>query len=207
MKAQSIREKCVWLSMMAVSLVGFAAQAEVRLEFPADFPGPPYYARITQQFVIHTDKWAAIVFYRQPSCVPPNFNLLNLFDPGTAPGCPLTIDGFALFDQNPPLVNFPPRKSVSFGLGSVPVAFVRWPELQAAIADGVLTIGELAKLPSLRMVRATFFHENLRPTPISGIGGSEDPKLTIVARGAGFELKVKAKGNPLTLNDVTIEFR
>jgi len=32
------------------------------------------------------------------------------------------------------------------------------------------------------------------PTPISGIGGSEDPKLTMVARGADFELKVKGGG-------------
>ena len=37
------------------------------------------------------------------------------------------------------------------GLGAVRVWFVSWPELQTAMADGVLTITELATLPSLKV--------------------------------------------------------
>ena len=207
MRTQSMIQKCVWLSALAVSLVSVTANAERRLDFPADFPGPPYYARITQQFVVHTDKWAAIVFYRQPSCVPPTFNLLNLFDPPAAFACALTFEGFALYDQNPPQINLPPREEQGFGLGAVPVAFVSWPELQSAITDGFSQLGNSQSCHRYAWALRRSFTRLCVRRRFPAWGGSEHPKLTMVARGNGFILEVRARGNPLTLDGVTIKFR
>src|SRR6478672_6940260 len=62
--------------------------------------GSPYY--------FHDDQWAAFVFIRLPSCVPPDFDLLDGDDfvpafPGGPPrvfSCPLTVEGHAIL-QNP----------------------------------------------------------------------------------------------------------
>jgi hypothetical protein len=192
---------------LLTALLTLSAQGGVRVEFPEDDPGPPYYARIRHGFVIHTDQTAAIVFYRSPSCVPPNFNLLNLFNPPAAFGCPLTVEGFAVFDQAPPPQGSSPKQAKTYGLGNVPVWFVSWPELQGAIADGLLTIGELQGLPSLQVGSAAFFRETLHPTESAQV-----PKLSIVARGTlstgqAFFLQVSATGDGLELKHVTIDIR
>ena len=66
---------------MAALTVGLlpvgTAVANVRLAFPEETPGPPYYARISSEGAPQTAQWAAIVFYRDPSCVPSDFNLLQ----------------------------------------------------------------------------------------------------------------------------------
>jgi hypothetical protein len=200
--------RSILLATFVVSLFSLnrAAQAQSALQFPKEFPGAPYYARITRNFVVHTDEWAAVIFYREPVCVPLNFNLLDFFNPPAAFSCLLTGDGFALFDQVPPQTNLPPREAKTFGRGAVPIAFVRWHELQAAMADGVLTIGELYALPSLRVVTATHFVETLKPTPLAGMGGSQHPMLTVEAGGEGFFLQVSAHGDPLILKRVVLHF-
>jgi hypothetical protein len=195
------------VTTFAVSLITNVVEAQTILEFPKEFPGPPYYARITRSFVVHTEEWAAVIFYREPSCIPPNFNLLNLFNPPAAFFCHVTGDGFALFDQVPPRTDLPPRLAKTFGLGAVPVAFVRWPELQAAMADGVLTKGELFGLPSLTVATATHFRETLEPTPLFGMGGSQHPMLTLEASGETFFLQVSAEGDPLALKHVVFQFK
>ncbi len=98
------------LSLLACATSLGIAQAQVRVDFPEEDPGPPYYARIRSGFVIHTDQVAAIVFYRQPGCVPAGFNLLNLFNPPTAFSCTLTVEGFEVFDQAPPPLGAAPNK-------------------------------------------------------------------------------------------------
>jgi hypothetical protein len=185
-------------------MVTGVARAQVRLDIPEQDPGPPFYARIRTGFVPHTDQWAAIIFYRQPGCVPPAFNLLNLFNPPAAFGCPLTVDGFAIYDEAPVPPGAAPKLAKLFGLGAVPVWFVSWPELQSAMGDGVLTITELAALPSLRIASATLFRETLQPGPLPAGGGAQVPKMTIVASGQGFFLQVSAKGDPLSLEGVVL---
>jgi hypothetical protein len=134
----------------------------------------PFYARIEHGVIIHDGTWAAIVFYRPPACVRAGFNLLDFFDVPAAFGCgPMTVEGFQV-TKTPPI----PAQSVLQGLGAVPVWFVDWPELQAAVADHVLTISELAGLAPLRVGSADFYHETLHPT-----GGTQQNKLTLVARG------------------------
>ena len=129
----------------------------------------PFYARIPDGALYHDGRWAAVVFYRSPSCVPADFNFLDFFDypDGTNNGAfdcnPPTTDNFSIW-KNGPNVDFAPLKSQFRGLGAVPIWFVHREELEAAIADGVLTISELSGLPTLMMGSASFYSETLRPT-------------------------------------------
>lgn len=143
-------------------------------EQSSDKPEPaglPFYARIERAFEpIHSDQWAAIVFYREPGCVPSGFNLLDLLDIPRAFGCPLTVGGFQVLKD--PLPAAPTQVNIE-GLGAVPIWFVSWVELQAAMADDVLTIGELQGMNSLVVGSATSYREILHP-------GEE---LVVTARG------------------------
>jgi hypothetical protein len=158
-----------------------SAGAQVMLRVPGDTPGIPAYARVERPFVLHTDEWAAIIFYRTPACVPADFNLLEFYDAPRAFGCALTISGFELWD-NGPGIDGGPRHAISSGL-AVPVWFMPWALLQAALADDVLTMTELASLNPLKGT-ATIFHEIINPfVPPGATGGAKIPHLTIIASG------------------------
>ena len=113
----------------------------------------------------------SIVFYRSPDCIPAGFNLLDFLDFSGQPAlCELHIEGrvnWASLDDPYPASQF------FSGTGEVPVWFVRWPELEAAVADDVLTIGELAALPSLTVGSASFFLESIRNDTRGQRGGNE----------------------------------
>ncbi|MDQ4132141.1 MAG: hypothetical protein M3179_02810 [Actinomycetota bacterium] len=145
---------------LAVGLMGQSAYAAVTLRFPGESPGVPAYARIGPG-AIHTDEWAAVPFYRLPSCVPADFNLLRLQDPPRAFRCPLTVEGYEVWERGPGQ-DPAPQHVVTRGT-DVPIWFASWPELQAAMSDGVLTIGELSGLDSLVMGTADVYQEVLRP--------------------------------------------
>ena len=78
--------------------------------------------------------------------MPEYFNLLDNVDvvgfPANARAfqCPLTVDGFQIWTT----YSFPGPRNLVFtnGVGAVSVWFVAWHELQGALADDVLTIGE-----------------------------------------------------------------
>ena len=154
-----------------------SAGAQVMLRVPDQSPGMPAYAWVARPFVWHTEQWAAIVFLRAPDCVPPGFNLLDLYDPPAPPfhpgafACPLTVSGFEVWDKGPGIAE--PRQAVSHGI-AVPVWFVPWPVFQAAIADDVLTKSELESLAPLKGV-ATTYHEVLHPISTQ--------HMTIIASG------------------------
>jgi hypothetical protein len=175
--------------LLALALIGgvaltTAADAAVRLAFPGESPGPPFYARAggpwlgEPELAPHTDDWAAIAFYRSPACVPDDFNLLEFFDVPAAFSCALTVDGFEIWRNGPPPLDPAPMAIQFRGLGAVPVWFVSWEDLQAAAADDMLTLPELLAIPSLRMGSASFFREELHPT-----GGAQNGFLTIRAHG------------------------
>jgi hypothetical protein len=107
---------------------------------------------------------AAIYFYRQPDCVPADFNLLDLFDVPGAFGCPLTMSGqeWRWHTVSPFSA---PYLSIMEGNGQVPIWFVSWGELRGAAQDDVLTRAELEAMPSLRRGVATAFREWLEPSP------------------------------------------
>jgi hypothetical protein len=149
----------------------------VRRVIPDEDPGPPYYARVGFQ-VFDDGQWVAIPFYRPPSCIPADFNLLQFFHfPGPdGPGafaCPLLVSGFLLIEPDASLGTFP-RRVVLEGR-DVPVWFVPSAVFADAIANGGLTIGELEQLQPMRGL-ASSYHETLHPRP-------DEHLIVIVARG------------------------
>lgn len=152
----------------------------VRLTIPDEDPGPPMYARVTTIInqTFQDGDLLAIPFYRPPSCVPEDFNLLELFDlPGPqGPGafaCPLLTRGFLLIEPDAPLGTFP-RQAVMTE-GDVPFWFVDWEAFQGEMADGVVTIADLEAMDPLKGV-STRYHETLRPR-------DEDHLIVITAGG------------------------
>ena len=197
---------------VSVGLSASTVQAIIRLNVPRDNE-PPFYARISgyefigSESVFRTDDWAAIVFYRQPHCVPASFNLLAFFDfslLGIPPGqrCPLTVEGFEIWPA-PPGPGIAPIHTVSWGLGAVPVWFVAWPEMQELLADRIVTITELESSSTLRKGLADFYHETLQPPAVGPLTDAAHVGLiTIeasgtVETGAQFQFQATVSG----LND------
>jgi len=177
--------------------------------YPGETLGPPYYALFGVGFTPNDAGWVGIVFVRSPACVPPGFNLLDWLNPPAAWGCALTVEGEAWWHDPavPPAFQFRDR-----GTGAVPVYFVMLPELQAAIADNVLTIAELQGLPSLLIGSATFLEHVVHNTNQPTNHGHE----TLVSRGTladgrTFEFRYNEKFLPETgehvFPNVKIDFR
>jgi hypothetical protein len=157
--------------------------------------GSPYY--------FHDDQWAAFVFLRLPSCVPPDFNLLDGDDfvpafPGGPPRvflCALTVEGHAIL-QNPG--DFIPVQAVLKGLGAVPVWFVKLSEVQPILAGNKLTTTKLLACPSLRKGVATQYSEvdlfgMFRPQG-EGNGSIEVVANGSLDNGGSFELEWRDMG-------------
>lgn len=175
---------------LAVSLLASPAVAGpglVRTEWPsAEDPGPPFYARVEPQppHVFDDGEWAAIVFYRDPGCVPTGFNLLDQFDAPRAFGCQLTVEGASHWEVEP--LTGAPKIVQSLGTGAVPVWFVPAGAIHDAVQDDVLTMGELAGMDGLLLGHASQFNETLHPHPLppeAGGGGHPNPKLIMSAHG------------------------
>lgn len=201
------------ISLVITALLAVTAHAQVRVTVPEEDPGPPFYASIERAFVPHTDEWAAIAFLRQPGCIPDDFNLLDLIDVPAAFGCPLTVQGHLIYKNAPPPVDFAPIEAILHGLGGVPVWFASWPEMQAALADDVLTVPELLSLPSLRMGLASFYKETQHPG-FERPQGAGNGKVEITARGTltdgrTFQFQVREMGIELesVVRHIKIEFR
>jgi len=158
----------VFLAGVFLALV-VRANPPVIETFPSpERPGPPFYANFSADFIPSDDGTVAIAFYREPSCIPADFNLLDLFDVPAAFGCELTIEG-KLWWYDPETDPFP-FKIQQWGLGAVPIYFVDEAELAAAAQDGVLTIGELQALPSLLIGFADSYLEVIHNSNQGGAG-------------------------------------
>ena len=174
---------CVMVTVSLAGAVGSGAQP-VQRTFPGETPGPPVYANIGSGFLPHAGDRAVVFFYRAPDCVPPDFNLLDYLDftpafPGGPPRpftCELKIQGRGFWHS---LEDPAPKQQFFRELEAVPAWFLAWSDLEAAAADGVLTISELAALPSLQIGEATSFLETIRNTVPSQRPGSD----TVVATG------------------------
>lgn len=185
------------------------SSAPIIRHFPGEHPGPPYYALFDRAFIPSDDGWAGIVFVRSPSCVRAGFNLLDWFDPPTAQGCALTVEGEGWWHD----LSAPPAFQIhARGQGAVPIYFVRLSELQAAVADDLLTIGELESLPSLLIGEASFLEHIVHNTNQPTNHGHE----TLVSRGLledgrSFEFRYNEKFLPETgvhvFPNVKIEFK
>ncbi len=171
--------KKIILVLVALMLVFPAtAYAYTRTEGGGDLP---YYARIERGEILHTDQWAAVIFYRPTMCVPLEFNLLDFYD-FNAFGCtPPTTDGFILWSGEPWLSD--PVTIKLHGLGAVPVWFVRWSDLETAIADDTLTMVELQAIDSLLVGQARIYTETLHPASADP-EVKKPPLITYVAKGS-----------------------
>lgn len=154
-----------------------SSQGLTKTVFPSpEFPGGPFYARINDHspFAFTDGGWAGIPFYRDPGCVRPDFNLLLFLDVPAAWACPMTVHGFALWAGEVGAGS--PHTLITHGTGAVPVWFVPEGAFLGAVADGELTIGELASLPGRLVGLASHFEEMLQPIPLSPeLGGGGHP--------------------------------
>lgn len=162
-------------------------QPMLKQDFPVTSPGIPAYARfelLIPNFDLPNNRqWAAIVFYRDPSCVPSNFDLGGFFDlPGPsglgAFACPLLIEGHEIWRNGPGLDLAPQYVLSRNAVPELPVWFVRWQELSAAIEDGDLTMNELRGMASLNRAKARWFEERLYPND-----GADHPGISLRAEG------------------------
>jgi hypothetical protein len=152
----------------------------ILLKVPGDSPGPPFYALSGNGgFVPHDGQWAVFPFVRELGCVPPAQDLLVLAAPA-AFGCALTVEGHEHW-QNGPGIDPAPRQTQFHGLGSVPMIFARWSEVQTAMSGG-LEFTELMALPSVRPGTASFYKET-NVLGISGPHGAGKGSYTFSARG------------------------
>ena len=88
--------------------------------FPA--PGvldPPFYANFAANFMPSDDGIVGIAFYRQPSCIPADYNLLVRFAGPSAFSCELTVRGKRWW-HDPATDPFPFQIRI-WGLGAVPI--------------------------------------------------------------------------------------
>jgi hypothetical protein len=150
--------------------------------------GVPYYADLAYDFIPTDGDRVAIVFKRSPDCVPSDFNLLDWLDfsllAPEGPVCPSTVDGFAIFGDPSDLENgIPPRQEHYTG-DAVPVWLAPLDAFNAAITDGVLTIGELEGLDGLLMGVADQYNSSIRNADsVTGGNGKRPGSESTTAKG------------------------
>lgn len=128
----------------------------------------PFYARFGENEMFSDGEWTVIVFYRPPDCIPADFNLNQFFHfPGdSGPGafaCTPPTTTSVEYWANGPETDPAPLIAEMTGRGAVPVWFILQAEVEAAMADGVVTIGELAESPSVLKGEAANYTELLHP--------------------------------------------
>lgn len=174
--------------------------ASVVFKTPEESPGPPFWAVSGNGgFIPHDGAWAAIPFLRELGCVPPAQDLLVLAPPAPF-GCTLTVEGHEHW-QNGPGIDPAPRQTKYRGLGSVPVVFALWSEVQAATAGG-LTLIELLALPSAVVGYADRYLE----TDVYGVSGPLGPGRGMYKISADGELE-DGRSFALQVNEVLGELQ
>lgn len=166
---------------------GFPWQPVKQLDFPLQSPGVPAYARLellVPNFdVPNNNRWAAIVFYRDPACVPHDFNLGQFFHPPGpagpgAYGCPLLVEGHEIWNAEPAPGVSPIYVRTRNAVPNLPIWFVAWDELQPILESGQVFIGDITALPSLVRGSASWYEEALYPN-----GAAEIPGITLRSEG------------------------
>jgi hypothetical protein len=206
------------LTMMMLSMPAAATSDDglVRTSWPTEGgdPGMPFYARVEllPPFIFNDGEWAAVVFYRDPVCVPAEFNLISVFDVPAAFNCPHTVHGTSLWNGAP--FAGAPRHVKIEGNGAVPVWFVPWETVEdEAKADGVLTIADLAGVDELLIGSADRYTEILHPHALPeqfGGGGHPNPKMIISAKGQlddGRDFRLHISWVRDAVRSVEIDFR
>lgn len=162
------------------------AGAPVIIEVREAEQGPPFYTPVflggapPSGFLPTDGTWAGIYFYRDPSCIPGGFNLLQVFDVANAWNCHHTVTHTEWW--HPEDMGLPgrfPFQVHTSGKGAVPIIFVQLSELAIATQDGVLTLSELAGQLSVLAGRAAFLEQIVHNSNQAANHGHE----TFVSRG------------------------
>jgi len=169
----------------------------------------PFYARFGENETFSNGEWTAIVFYRSPDCIPADFNLNQFFHfpgesgPGAFGCAPPTTTSVELW-ANGPETDPAPLVAEMTGRGAVPVWFFAQAEMEMALADGVVTIGELAALPSRLAGLAATYTELLHPSQSNAQSLIQFTAEGALEDGRSFLVDV-SKGAPDVANHTTIE--
>ena len=162
----------VIIALLAIIIPILAAvtYAGVRLVVPDEDPYAPIYADF-----YGNEEWVAFFFYRDPDCVPDDFDLyFEFFDySGYAFTCDLTVKGFVIYETPG---DFVPKQAKLKGLGEVPVWFVSPSDFQTAINAGSLAKQSSATTPT--SVPPVYQLDQNYPNPIN-------PETTISHMRAG----------------------
>ena len=185
--------------MLLALIVAPSVYAKIRTGGGGDMP---FYARIERGYVLHTDEWAAVIFYRPPECVPDDFDLLDFYDFEAFACAPPTTDGFSIW-AGEPWVSGPIQLKLH-GLGAVPVWFVAWPELEASIVDDSLTMLELELMQSLLIGSARFYSEALHPTGVARVGMINCVAFGMLEDGRSFEVHATSVDASINKADIRI---
>jgi hypothetical protein len=171
-------------SIQAQPLPGQPAE---RLDFPVTSPGVPAYARLELLIpgfdVPRSEQWAAVAFYRDPECIPANFDLGQFFHfPGPdglgAFACQLLVEGHEIWENGPGLDLAPIYVQSRNAVPDLPIWFLLLDELAPLLDRGFVFLGEIESLPSLIRGRAWRFEESNYPN-----GTTDNPGLTLRADG------------------------
>lgn len=196
-----------------IAILAAGAGAAVRTSWPSpEDPGPPFYVRLEPSAspVPMDNGWAALVFYRDPDCIPADFNLLEFFDAPAAFACPVVMSGSSVWAVAPFVGS--PRVATQQG-NAVPVWFLPADAMLAALADGHITIGKIAAIPGRMEGVASKFNEVLHPHPLPphlGGGGHPNPGIVINAQGRladGRSFQLLINGGDVGRSNVRINFR
>ena len=147
----------VFTALLAPGLASAADRVLVD-EVDTNMAFSPMYARVMDNL---ESEYVPVVFYRTPECVNPGFDLLLYYDiPGAFFCLPLTVEGFAIFEDRENNPFDPPIQSKLKG-NSVPFVFVEREAYNNIAADGLI-IGDL--LDYGIWGTATSYKEELQPT-------------------------------------------
>ena len=143
----------------------------------------PFYARFGTNETFSDSGQTVIIFYRQPDCIPADFNMMDFFhfpdenSPGAFACQPTTTDGYEMWEGEPG--NGPaPVRTLLWGREAVPVWFVNTADLEVLIDDdGVVTIGDLESLSPIKGT-ADKYYEILHPSQ-----SNERPLIIFRAEG------------------------
>jgi hypothetical protein len=151
---------------MATETSSAGTKDPIRMEANGEVP---FYARFGENETFSDGEWTVIVFYRPPGCIPADFNLNQFFhfpaesSPGAFACAPPTTTSVEYW-TNGPDTDPAPLIAEMTGRGAVPVWFIAEAEVQQAMEDGKVTIGELDALPSQLAGEATTYTELLHPS-------------------------------------------
>lgn len=178
----------VLAAMAPVQAQPLPGQPGLHLVFPAESPGIPAYVRLNLNVgdydLPNDGNWAALVFYRDPDCIPANFDLGQFFDPPGPGGlgafnCPILTEGLELWENGPGAGDAAPLYARSRNATpGLPIWFVASSEIQPFIDSGHVFIDDIVSLPSLIRGSARWYEEALYPSE-----AAPDPSITMRAEG------------------------